>query len=366
MAAYFETGFSVRTPMWHGMGTVLDDYPIDWADAREKAGLMWEPRLITPYQKLTVPMVVPDVMCPQCLREDDLMVVDGLFNKCGACEHEWGVQLEPYRQVGSHRLVVRDDTEAVLGVVSDSYSLIQHSEMGEIIEAIMGADDNVRFETAGSIKEGAAVWCLVYLDEPFKVGRDDSESLPFLALLNSHDGTGACKVIYTRVRIVCWNTYQAADADARNNGTAYSFRHTGNVSQRIDEAKKAIQGLRDGIKPWSEEADELVKLNIDDPRVEWFLSEFIPMPSAKDIVSDRVRNNIEQARTLYRNFYFDSVTTDAHRGTAMGLVDAATEYLDHARSYRNSDSRIGRSLLRAEPLKVKAMGIARRAGTVTL
>src|SRR5215218_6737379 len=43
MPAYFDTGFSVRQPMWHGQGIVLDEYPVDWADARRKAGLTWEP-----------------------------------------------------------------------------------------------------------------------------------------------------------------------------------------------------------------------------------------------------------------------------------------------------------------------------------
>lgn len=335
MAAYFESGFSVRTPMWHGQGLVLDDYPKDWADARVKAGLDWEPKLVTPYQQCTV-------LTPE------------------------GVDTE-YRAVESHRLVVRDDNERVLGMVSDQYRLISHADMGSIVEALFDADTsgNLKFETAGSIKEGAAVWCLVYLDEPFSVTGRDSESLPFLALLNAHDGTGACKVIFTRVRIVCWNTYQAADADATNRGTAYTFRHTGNVAERIDEAKAALQRLRSGIGEWTEEAAELVQLNVDDARVEWFLSEFIPMPSA-DVVSDRVKANIEKARQLYRNFYFDSMTNDAHRGTALGLVDAATEYLDHARMFRNSDSRIGRSLLRAEPMKIKATGIARRAAAAVL
>ncbi len=325
MTAYFESGFSVRVPMWHGLGTVLDDYPTDWTDARKKAGLEWEPRLVLPYQQ----------------RGEDFVPVT------------------------THRLVERDDNHEVLGIVSDQYSLISHKQMGEIVEAILGADINVRFETAGSIKNGAAVWCLVYLDEPFTVGRDDSQSLPFLALLNAHDGTGACKVIYTRVRIVCWNTYQAADAEATRSGAAYTFRHTGDVASRIEEAKNAIAGLRAGVTEWGEEAAELVSLNIDDPRVEWFLSEFIPMPAA-DVVSDRVRANIEKARGLFRNFYFDSITCDAHRGTALGLVDAATEYLDHARSFRNSDSRIGRSLLRAEPLKIKAVGLARRAAAASI
>ena len=27
MPAYFEQGFSVREPMWHGLGTILDEYP---------------------------------------------------------------------------------------------------------------------------------------------------------------------------------------------------------------------------------------------------------------------------------------------------------------------------------------------------
>lgn len=365
MAAYFESGFSVRVPMWHGLGTVLDDYPVDWADARKKAGLEWEPRLVTPFKKLD------GHRCAVCgsvrgtwgvgpLQMDDPVPVGSWVCECGEAWLTPGpTSFEP---VGDYRLVVRDDTSRVLGMVSDQYQLVQHAEMGEIVDAVIGSDKAVRFETAGSIKDGAAVWALAYLDEPFKVARDDSESLPFLALLNSHDGTGACKVIFTRVRVVCWNTYQAANADAEARGTAYTFRHTGNVKERIEEAKAAIVKLREGVTSWSEEADELVKLNVDDERVRWFLEEFIPEPAA-DIVSPRVRANIEKARGLWRSFYEDSVTCDAHRGTALGLLDASVEYLDHARAYRNSDSRIGRSLLRPEPLKAKATLLARRVAT---
>jgi hypothetical protein len=48
------------------------------------------------------------------------------------------------------------------------------------------------------------------------------------------------------------------------------------------------------------------------------------------------------------------------RGSAYGLVQAAGEYLDHARSYRTQDSYLGRTLLRPEPLKAKAVALARR------
>ena len=39
--------------MWHGEGLVLDDYPVDWADARAKAGLLWEPEARETFQRIT-------------------------------------------------------------------------------------------------------------------------------------------------------------------------------------------------------------------------------------------------------------------------------------------------------------------------
>jgi hypothetical protein len=43
MPDYFDTGFTVRQPAWHGQGLVLDEHPTNWADARVSAGLTWEP-----------------------------------------------------------------------------------------------------------------------------------------------------------------------------------------------------------------------------------------------------------------------------------------------------------------------------------
>ena len=45
-------------------------------------------------------------------------------------------------------------------------------------------------------------------------------------------------------------------------------------------------------------------------------------------------------------------------GSALALVNTAVEYLDHARGYRNSDTYLGRTILKPEPLKAKAVKIA--------
>lgn len=319
MTAYFDCGFSVRQPMWHGKGTVLEDYPTDWADARAKAGLLWEPELVDCYQ----------------------MLDDGSF-----------------APVPGTKLSRRNDTKAVLAAVSDEFSLVYHSTMGEILEAVTGLGTNVKFETAGSLKGGAVVWALVYIDEPVTIAGDNSPTYPFLALLNPHNGTGAAKLVKTSVRIVCWNTYSAADLQGERTGQQFTFRHTGDVLGRIEEAKAALAGVRQAHAEWIELANDLATLNVDDVAVEKFAMDFIPLPVG-DVVSDRVKANVERARGLFRNLYFDSFTTEAHRGTALGLVDAGVEYLDHVRTFRDRDTYVGRTLLRPEPQKARLLTLAR-------
>ena len=340
MPAYFDTGFSVREPMWHGQGIVLDDYPVDWSDAREKAGLMWEPKVRPCFSSITVPLA--DAPVP------------GSFRDASRSAEGYGVELRP---LPDHKLIVRDDTEAILGVVGQGYELLNHAAMGEIMESILGLE-NVKFETAGSCAGGAQVWALAYLDEPYKVPGDDSETLPFLALLNSHDGSGACKVVATQVRVVCWNTYRAAEMEGKRTGRQFVFRHTAGIHDRIEEAKAALAGVRVDAVEWTALATELFGMAVDEAKLNHFVAEFIPAPPA-EIASPRVAANIEKARATFRHLYLDSPTGIAHAGTALGLVDASVEYLDHVRGFRNADTYLGRTLLRPEPLKAKAVALAR-------
>lgn len=345
MPAYFDTGFSVRQPMWHGEGLVLDDYPIDWADAREKAGLLWEP--------VESPLYVA--------RTIDAAELDAALDSGSVKVRRYGDKVEIMEQVAD-KAIVRNDTKKVLGTVGAGFELVLHQEMGEILESVLGAD-NVKFETAGSCKDGAQVWALAYIDEPYEIVGDDTQTFPFLALLNSHDGSGACKLTLTQVRVVCWNTYNAASLEGDKHGRQYSFRHTAGVHDRIEEAKDALKGLRNEIGEWQELATELFGLKVDDVQFQHFVQNFIPEPVA-DVVSDRVRNNVDTARKAFKTLYLDSPTTASHRGTALGLVDASVEYLDHVRAYRNSDTYLGRTLLRPEPLKARAMKLAREVAGV--
>lgn len=327
MTAYFESGFCVRQPSWHGQETLLADYPENWGAARAIAGLTWEPE------------------------ERSLAIA----------AHTDGQGIVRWEPVTTHKAIVRSDSGAHLGTVGADWTPITHAVMGEMVEALLDLP-NVQIETMVCLKGGKQVAATILLDEPYTLPGDDTLSLPFLVVLNAHDGSSACKAMATQVRVVCANTYQAASLDGDRTGRQFTFRHTARVMDRIAEAKEAIAGARSDAAEWVALAESLAALPAPADKAEQFLSEFIPRPPA-NIVSERVHTNIDAARSTFRLMYDASPTCAANHGTALGLVHAAVEYLDHARTYRTVDTLIGRQILRPEPLKAKAVRIAQRVCT---
>lgn len=333
MSHEFTTGFTVRTPAWHAAETgctVLADFPGSILEARQHAGLCWEPRVVPSFRKLT---------------EFVGMGPDGE-----------PVYEDRYEEVPGSKFVERDDTGDVVGErISATWTPITNTTMFEIAEALVG--EGMKIDAAGTLKGGSVVWVLAKLDEPYTLPGDSSESYPYVAVTNYHDGLGACRAMATQVRVVCMNTVQASHMESARSGRFYEFRHTAKVGERIDEAKAALAGARDDTAKWIEMATQLVGLRVDVDTYQAFLAEFIPEPPA-GVTSDRVKANIAAARQQFTTCY-NSVTNEAHRGTGLALVNASVEYLDHLRGYRNADTLLGRQLLRPEPLKAKAVRLVR-------
>jgi phage/plasmid-like protein (TIGR03299 family) len=348
---YFESGFTVRERSWHGKETLLAEAPENWDDARMAAGLMWEPRLTPLYRATRGALVHPTYY----VRNEDgsYTEVDGVM----AVEEADGA-----------KQVERDDTGAPLGVVSDRFELISHGEMGTIIETIL-EDKAAKFDTAGSVREGKMVYATMLLDEPYAIKGDIDGfgdqvlTLPYFALLNSHDGAGACKGLYTQVRVVCANTVQAADADGDRHGAQFIIRHTTGAKNRIEEAANVIKGARAEALRWQGMAEALALMPVTKEQQMMYLSEFIPEPPA-GVTSDRVREHVARDRERFLHTLNNSATNSAMSETALGLVNASIEYLDHVRGFQSQNTYMGRQILRAEPLKAKAIKLVRELVSV--
>jgi phage/plasmid-like protein (TIGR03299 family) len=320
--ANVESMFSVRAMPWHREGVVLTDYPGSWEEARKIAGLDWNPVAVPSY---AIAGATDD---GQPIFEQD---------------------------VGWNR-IIRSDTAQTLSHRPDSYAIIDHSHMGEIVEAVL-VQPNVKWETAGVLDEGRAVWCLALLDEPITLPGDTSVTMPYLAITNRHDGTGACALRATAVRIVCANTFRAAELEGERTGTTFSFVHKGGWRSRIEEARAAVTGARREISRYQELATELLGIRVTSRQRELFITQFIPAPP-DGLVTERVARNVEEARNAVR-LILASPTTEAVADTAYGLVQAAGEYLDHVRRARSWETKLGRTLIRPEPLKHRALALVR-------
>lgn len=316
MPAEFTSGFSVREPMWHGLGEILEDFP-GWDEAYVLAGHDFE--------------VIENDVYTQKIE----VAVDGVS--------------ETYPRLDGFKAVTNSKTGSVFAVHNSTYEVIQNPVGWELAKALVD-QGNVRIETAGVLKDGAICWALLRLDEPYHVNGDDSPIYPFVTVSWAHDGSAALRCFPTDIRVVCWNTHTAATNRAEADGRAFTFRHTKNVAAKIEDAKIVMSGTRANSAQFRELANELARIHVTPAQREQFITLFIPEPEGL-VISDRVRNNIEGARDQVRNIFTTATIPEAHQDTAYGWVEAGVEYLDHLRRANSTATRFGRALLRPEPLK---------------
>lgn len=320
-----DSMFTVRKPAWHKLVDPLPEYP-----TREEAQAIahpWEPITEPVYRK--VPQVSED-----------------------------GELVEHYEPIEDFEAVVRSDDSTTLGVKPTSLETIKNAEMYDIAEAIEGQDKgSVLFETGGSLYGGKKVWLLLALRDPIHIAGDPNGAvLPYFAMQDNKDGKGAFRGQATLTRIVCDNTAQMADYDSEARGTSFTFRHTKNVQERIEEAKAALTGWRESVSTFVEMSNTLMDLRITRTQRELFVEQFVPMPPIHT-VSPRVVNNVDTARNTLRSI-LDGPTCQDIDLTAYGLVQASVEYLNHYRRANSAQSRFKRAYLDRSAITTDAVKLA--------
>jgi phage/plasmid-like protein (TIGR03299 family) len=317
--------------MWHGLGKVLPEYP-----TREQAQ-----EIAHPWEPIT----------------EDLYRQEIVFDAQGNPD-------VIYVKSETAKLNVRSDDGFELGPVSPGYVTVNNSTMYDIAEAIEGVGKGaVRYETGGSLAGGRRVWLLLRLNEPIQIiGDPNGAVIPYFALQNAHDGSASFRGQALADRIVCGNTARLADMFAQSRGTEFSFSHTKNVHDRIEEARKALAGWRESVTAYTEMGNHLVTVSFDDEQTEEFLSRFIPLPPPATC-TERVVRNVEEARDTLQGF-LDSPTCEGIKHTAWGPVQASLEYLNWGRRAHTAETRFKRSFLDASALTATAVTLVKELAGV--
>lgn len=289
-----QMAYVSRTP-WHGLGNRLArQQPLEvWL---QQAGLDW------------------------AIEESPVRFVSGAPNQPGEL-----------LSFDDHKVLYRSDTRAPLSVVSRRYRVVQPRQILEFYRDLTEVS-GFELETAGVLKGGRKIWALARTGQSGLLrGNDRTDA--YVLLATACDGTMATTAQFTSVRVVCNNTLAVA-----LNGAVEAVK----VSHRSifdAEAVKSRLGL--SVSSWDDFMYRLKGLSerrLKDTEAKAFLHRVFQGPQG----SSRTRANeraMASVQALYQGTGRGARLASA-QGTAYGLLNAVTEFVDHQRRARSAGRRL--------------------------
>ena len=309
-----DTMISVRSMPWHGLGTVLDDYPEDIDDALERAGLTWA-------------VNQGDVFVARPVTQDEGILVPQMEARLIAAEE--------------FKANIREDTGDVLGIVSKDYKVVPNRDAFAWLDALLGGD--IEIETAGSLQSGRRVWVLAKIPKYTEVGGDEMGEFVYCA--NSHDGSMAVTAAATQVRVVCANTLGAALRRSEGCERTYKFRHTGDMQEKLGEARRVMQISLD----WNAAFADLGNKLATKPMAKDGLGKIVDKLTGADNpdLGDRAKQNRADIKEVVLNIYDgkgpEGDTSGNSPGTAWAAYNAVAEWADWGRRVTKRTDQMQRS-----------------------
>jgi phage/plasmid-like protein (TIGR03299 family) len=289
MPAYFENGvFTGNKPAWHGLGVVVPDETLTAADVCRH---------------------VPE-LAMRVTKEPLYVDFDGR-------------RLPVPRKIA----VVREDGRVLGAGLTETYRPIQNEEAFAFLDEIV-ASGEAKYETAGTLREGAVAWMLARLPRDILVGGIESERVEQrLLCVNSFDGSLSLTAKLVRTRVVCANTLDVALGES---GREIRIRHTKGLDGRIEEARRVLQIAFRSSEAFERTANWLLSRRMSDAEFERFLDRLIPLPVDADPDKDRAARNRQEAREAILAFFRHGENLANVRNTRWAAYNAVAEWFDHA------------------------------------
>jgi phage/plasmid-like protein (TIGR03299 family) len=286
--------YANETP-WHGLGNRLTEkQPIDvWA---EQAGMNWQ------------------------IKESPVRFMTESAGSLGA------IMSFPEQKV-----LFRSDTNAPLSVVSQRYQVVQPREILEFYRDLTEIS-GFELETAGVLKGGRKVWALARTNQSSTLKGGDTVN-GYVLLATGCDGTLATTAQFTSIRVVCNNTLAIA---LENNSGAVKVPHSTSfdpeaVKRKLGISVTSFDSFMYKMKMISERKVKSIEAANYLLRV--FTDSAVP---ASGLTNERA---MKKVLSLFEGHGKGSGLASS-KGTAFGLLNAVTEFVDHERRARSVDHRL--------------------------
>lgn len=229
------------------------------------------------------------------------------------------------------KVLFRSDNHSPLSVVSKRYKVVQPAEVLEFYRDLVSAG-GFELETAGILKGGKKLWALAKTGQETLL-RGNDQVKAYLLLATSCDGTLCTTAQFTSVRVVCSNTLQMAVGDSRG---AVKVPH----STQFDPVQ-VKQALGLGMSHWYSFVNDMRRM------AERKVNKFEAMTYLINVLGDNAvslndQPKIKAIQNVYTLFAGEGKGSDlaSASGTAWGLLNGVTEYVDQHRRARSADHRL--------------------------
>lgn len=266
------------------------------------------------------------------LTAHDAMVAAGLDWKVNT----QGLYLKDGTEAPS-KAVVREDTGAILGVVSKNYQPLQNSQAFDFFNPFLESGQ-VEFETAGSLNDGKRIWALA------KIKRDPLEIAPndiidqYILLSNGHNGKVAVRAGFTPVRVVCSNTMaMAIESDASQ---LIRLRHSANIQDNLIKVSEIMNVATQRFEATAEQYRYLASKQINQADLERYVKLVFTGEKYVEMEKQGLKPNrqiIDKIIPLFQKGRGNDMV--GVKGTAWGAYNAVNEYLQYERG-NDDDKRL--------------------------
>ena len=200
----------------------------------------------------------------------------------------------------------------------------------------------MEIETLGTLRGGKRVWAMarVGADQPVTPG---DFVAPYVLVSTSMDGSLATTIKFVTVRVVCANTLRMAfNAD---NRTVFAIRHS--TVFDVPTARARVAQASASFAEWLTGAQALAAKQVSAAQAKAVLATLfakavqqaaqaqpvgqanVPQAPAPVVVAPKVTKAEQEILALFTNGSMIGASLPGMAGTAWGLLNSITEYVDH-------------------------------------
>ena len=207
--------------------------------------------------------------------------------------------------------VVRTDTQALLGVVSDQYECVQNEALLRMAEFIREEAD---MDSVVVLANGSRIAFTATLrGASADIVEGDTVKRRLVGYLG-HDGKTGCGAKFTDIRVVCQNTLAAA---LSSSGAGSSITHKNGANQQFESLIQSIDVARQSFNEQCELMREFSQRVLTATEVNDYIDEVYGI--------DREEGTPFKKRERLWRAYRAGFGAQFHHGTLWGAVNAVTE-----------------------------------------